>query len=292
MRTIISTILFSFLLAGCNFSKSVKKDLISGLTSKGNLLTCDNVYLTVNNEKTTSNSFIYGEMIYMVFNDIQGFTKENGNVFPLMDLVVTGISGDTVLFADNIYSDYNDGMDFTPLQLTANISIVTPIRSGGEYTLSVKIRDRKSEGTFSSVLKFTVKANDKIKTEAEGTTFDEIYLFSQGKDKVITDGKINFDDNIYIMVEGLKGFTEENGLVYPGLSLYAFDSGNDTVLKNDNLFSEYSEKGVAVSDFTSRVSAHFKFSGTEFNNPLLVEIIVWDKKSNSKIKVESEFELE
>ena len=292
MKTTISAILIAVLSTGCQFSKSVKKDLISGLTTTGDILTCNDIYLTINNERSTENSFNYGEMVYLVFNDIKGFTKEGRKVFPLMQIVVTGNSGDTVLFADNLYSEYTEGMDYSPLQLTADVTIATPIKSGGEYTLSVKISDMKGKGTFSSKLRFTVRSNDRIKAEPVNVTYEEIYLYSQGNDKVITDGIINFDDIIYIIIEGLKGFKEENGLVYPGLSLSAIDSEANPLLKDDDLFGEYTDTGVAVSDFSSRVSAHFKILGSEFSNPLHVEMLVWDKKSDAKIKVTAEFELE
>lgn len=292
MKTTISAFLIAVLVTGCQFSKSVKKNLISGLTATGDILTCNDVYLTINNERSAENSFNYGEMVYLVFNDIQGFTKEGGKVFPLMQIVVTDNSGDTAIFADDLYSEYTEGMDYSPLQLTADVTVATPIKSGGEYTMSVKISDRKGKGTFSSILRFNVRSNERIKADPMNVTYDEIYFYSQGNDKVITDGKINFDDIIYIIIEGLKGFKEENGLVYPGLSLSAVDSEANPLLKDDDLFGEYTETGVAVSDFSSRVSAHFKILGSEFSNPLRVEMLVWDKKSDGKIKVTAEFELE
>lgn len=292
MKKTLSVILISLLLTGCQFSKSVKKDLISGLTTTGNVLTCNDVYLSINNERTTRNSFNYGEIVNLEFSDIKGFTKENGNVFPLMNILVTDKSGDTVLFTDDLYSEYPDGLNFSPLKLTADLTVAAPMHSDENYTLSVNIGDKKGPGTYISKLNFTVKSNDKIRSDPKGVTYDEIYLYSKGKEKVITDGKIDFDDNIYILVEGLKGFKEDNGLVFPGLSLSAVDSEKNPVLKNDDLFSEYTETGVALSDFSSRVSAQFKISGTVFSNPLTVEIIIWDKKSDSRLIVSTDFELE
>lgn len=292
MKNTISSFLILIALSGCHFSKSVKKDFISGLTSTGNVLACNDVYLTINNERSTSNSFSYGEIVYMVFDDIQGFTKENGNVFPLMDIIVTDKSGDTVLSAGDLYSEYTEGMNYSPLQLTADLTVAAPMRSDQNYTLEVNIRDKKGPGKYSAKLNFSIKSNDFIKTEPEGVKYDEVYLYSQGNNKVITDGKINFDDNIYIIVEGLKGFREENGLVFPGLKLSANDAKENSIIKEDDLFIDYSKEGVAVSDFSARVSANFKIPGNDFSNPLRVEMILWDKKSDASIKVSADFELE
>jgi hypothetical protein len=293
MKTIFSVILISAILTGCQFSKSVKKDLISGLTTTGNVLSCNDVYLMLNNEKTTLNSFRYGERIYIYYDDIQGFTRINGKVFPAMEIAIVNQTGDTVLYSEDLYSGRTEGMDFSPLKLSADLTLASPIKSKGKYTLNVIITDNKGPGTYSSKLKFSViPDNQIIVIPSNGVTYDEIYLYSQVKDKVITDSKIAFNDNIYIMIEGLKGFREENGRVFPGLSLIATDSVDDEILNYDDLFKEYTETGIAVSDFTSRVSTHFKVTGDEFNNPFHCELVVWDKKSTARINVTSDMTLE
>lgn len=286
MKTTFSVILISIILTGCNFSKSVKKDLLSGLTTTGDVLTCDDVYLTVNDERITRNSFIYGETFYIHYKDIQGFTKENGKVFPAMEMAVTDKSGDTLLYSDDLYSGDKEGLSYSPLELSAHLTVATPLRSKDEYMLQINISDKKGSGTYSSKFKFSVKTDDHIIVEpAKGITYDEIYLFSQGNDKAITDGKIGFNDNIYIMIEGLKGFKAENGFVFPGLSILATDSTDNEIINSADLFSDYSETGLADSDFITRVSTHFKITGEKFNNPLHCELNLWDKKGDGRIRV-------
>jgi hypothetical protein len=292
MKTTSSVLLISLVFAGCQFSKSVKKDLISGLTTTGNVLSCDDVFLSVNSEKTTRNSFLYGETIIVNYNDIQGFTKVNGYVFPSMEIIVIDEKGDTLMYSRDLYSEYPDGINYSPLLLSADLTIASPIRSKGEYTLFVNISDKKGPGTYSSKLKFSVKSNEQLITEPSGVSISEVYLFSQGLDRVITDGKIKFDDNIYIIIEGLKGFKEENGFVFPGLSLLGTDSMDNNILDIDDLFKEYTETGIAVSDFISRVSAHFKITGSEFKNPLHCELVIWDKKSDARMRVATWLTLE
>jgi hypothetical protein len=292
MKTLLSSILIAGVLAGCNFSKSVKKDLVSGLSARGNVLTCADVYLNINNERTTRNSFNYGEMVYLIFSDMKGFTRENGNVFPSMDIIVTGDAGDTVLQAADLYSEYTEGMNYSPLELTADLTVAAPIRSGKEYAMTVNIIDKKGPGTYSSKMNFSVRHNDQIKVETTKATVNEVYLYSEGDNKVLNDNKIRFDDTNYIIAEGLKGFTELNGLVYPGLSLKGTDSENKVIFDYDDLFSQYSESGVAESDFAGRVSSHFKLTGNQFNSPLKCEMVVWDKKGDSRIKVSASLKVE
>ncbi len=46
-----------------------------------------------------------------------------------------------------------------------------------------------------------------------------------------------------------------------------------------------------LSDFTSRVSAHFKTTGTFFNNPPYCELKMWNKKNNASIIVTTDMNL-
>lgn len=292
MKKGIYIFIISILISGCNYSKSVKKDLISGLTTTGDGLSCEDIYLTVNNQRTSGNVFRYGDMVYLVFSDVKGFTREGNNVFPLMEIFITNLSGDTVLHGKDLYSEYTEGMNYSPLELTADITVASPVKSGGEYILNVLINDRKGTGTLTSKLKFTVEGNENLKTEPFNVTFNEVYLYSQGNDRVINDGKITFDDNIYIMAEGVNGFRVENGLVFPGLSLKGIDYEGNIILDYPDLFTEYGTSGIDVSDFTTRVSAHFKITGAEFKNPLRCEMLIWDKKSDAKLKITTALTLE
>lgn len=285
MKTTIYVIFISVFFAGCHFSKSVKKDLSSGLTSVGNNLSCDDVYISVNKENTSRKTFIYGEIFFLNFSDIKGFTSFNGKVFPGLRLFIVNQAGDTLMKYDDLYSGYKDGLDYSPLLLSTDVTLASPIRSNSEYTLSSKIWDKKGSGTFTTKFDFKIVENDQIIGESSGVTYNEIYLFSEADKKVITDNKAKVNDNIHIIVEGLTGFKEENKLLFPGLSLKITDAGKNSILNYKDLFLDYSETGVSVADFFTRVSSHFKVSDGIINNPLECEMIIWDKRSNARLKV-------
>lgn len=283
MKTSITPLLILLTLSGCQFSKSVKKDLVSGLLTKGDGISCDDVTVTVDNQKTVRNTFIYGEEFNMNFNNIEGFIKENGNVFPGMKLVVTGKTGETVLETGDLYSEYPNGLNLSPLLLMADITLAAPMKSKGEYTLNVNIWDKKGKGTYTAKFDFKVKSNDNIITEANKVTSDEIYLFSMERNIVIPDNRMKFNENTYLIFEGLSGFKEENGVVFPGLSLKATDNEGTKILDYEDLFADYSKDGLAVTDFNKRISSSFILNGTTFKNPFHCVFTIWDKKSDAKI---------
>lgn len=288
MKTTFLTFIVLLILSGCNFSKSVKKDFISGVFTKGDGLSCEDVYLSVNEEKTQQSAFIYGQKFKMNFNDISGFKKENDNVFPGMEMIVTDNEGDTVLHSNDLYSGYTEGLNLSPLLLTATVTPASPINSGGKYTLYVNIWDKKDKGSFTGEFDFEVVSNEYLKIDANKITYDEIYLYSKEREGVIPDNRIKFNENIFVILEGISGLKEENGMVFPGLSLLARDDDNNVILNYSDMFSDYSEDGLSGTDVYSRISANFILSPGELKNPLHCELTVWDKKSDARITVKAD----
>lgn len=292
MKFIIFLIVVSLATFSCDFKKSFNKDLVTGLATSGDGLDCEDVYISVDEEKINRNSFIYGEDVYLNFQGIEGFTKEGENVFPGMELFVTNKAGEKILYEKDLYADYPDGINLSPLQLNANLTVADPIHSKNDYTLFLKIWDKKGDGTFKAEMDFSVKANDKLEITTNKVTFNEIYLFSKNRKKVITNQKISFGENVYMIFEGLSGLNQVDGNVFPGLSLRVTDNTNEIILDYSDLFDEYTENGLAVSDFNNEVSTNFWFTGSKVNNPLQCEITIWDKKGDANLKAETELILD
>jgi hypothetical protein len=278
-------------LTGCNFSKSVKIDLISGLTTSGNNISCEKVFISSENKEISRSTFTYGETFYLNFDDVKGLKLEDGKVFPVMELYILSAAGDTIMAADDLYSQYSEGIDASPLQLNANVTVAKPIHSAAGYKLVVKITDRKDEGTFTAVFNFDVIANQLIKVNAEGAGYSEVYLFTRTTGSVITDNRVKMNDETYLIFEGISGFTETDGKVFPGLSLEAFDANGAQVLDYKDLFSDYTEPGVEAGDFTNQVSSNFVFHSSEIISPVKVRVTIWDKKGTARITAETSLDL-
>jgi environmental stress-induced protein Ves len=68
-----------------------------------------------------------------------GYAVENGNVFPGMEIIIRKLEGDTLMKADDLYEGYTEGMKYSPLKLTADLTVVTPLRSKDKYTMIIII---------------------------------------------------------------------------------------------------------------------------------------------------------
>lgn len=281
------TLLLSCLLS-CQTNKSVKKDLITGLISQGDGISCDEVHLSEGNKRVQRNTFTYGEKFHLNFDNISGFEKIGNNVFPGMELLVTGQKGDTIMHNPDLYSNSNTGVDISPLLLQAKITAANPIHSNNTYTLNVNIWDKKGTGTFKSEMDFSVTPNNHIEVENNNISYDEIYFFSQEKNNVITGNEAKFNENIYMIFEGLEGFKIEDGKANLGLSIKGTDSDGEIILNETDLVGDTS---IVVTELKNRLSPSFIFSGSNIKNPVTCEIIIWDKKSENRIKTLTELSI-
>ena len=282
MKSKMSVIFLLWLiLVSCDFNKSVSKDFISDIFTKGDGLSCDDVYLSDGTDRINRNSFIYGEKFYLNFNNMEGFRKEEGFVFPGLQLLVLGTNGDTIMLENDLYANNSNGFDISPLLLQTNLTVADPMHSNGNYKLLVQIWDKKGEGTFLANMDFEVTPNTQIKIENNNISYREIYLFSQERNICITDNEAKFNENIYLIFEGLEGFKTEAGIVSIGLSLKCKDSEGTLILDEDDLIGDAE---MEASELRERLAPNFIFSGSDIKNPVTCEVIIWDKKSNHSIK--------
>ncbi len=293
MKIKIVILIFSIAIVSCEYNKSVNIDLVTDITTKGDGLSCGHVYLTVDDEIISRNTFTYGEEFYLNFNNILGFKKENESVFPGIRIFVTDKTGDTIMQTNDLYDIYDaKGLNISPLELTASLTTAKPMKSDNEYTLFVNIWDKKDKGTFTAKMDFNVITNKLIEIEETNVSYNEIYIFSKDRNIAVTDNKISSNENIYIMFEGLSGFSEKDEMVFPGLALKISDVDGKVILDYPDLFENYIESGVSILDFKARISADFMLGKTEFNNPIFCEVIVWDRISDANIKTTTKMNVE
>ncbi|HJX72271.1 MAG TPA: hypothetical protein VJ346_09970, partial [Bacteroidales bacterium] len=156
-------------------------------------------------------------------------------------------------------------------------------------SLNINIWDKKGEGTFTAKMDFDIISNKQIAIESNHVSYDEIYLFSKEREITITDNAAKFNENIYMIFEGLEGFKEEEGKVFIGLSMKIADSEGNLILNEDDLMGD---SYMIASDIKSQLSPNFIFTGSDIKNPVNCEIVIWDKKGESKIKASVKLNIE
>lgn len=285
-RLAMASLLITF--NACNFAQSVEKDLQTGLATRGKGLSCKNVYLSDGEQIIERNTFVYGESYFVNFDDMEGFEREGNCAFPDMQLVVVSERGDTSIHLNDLYAEYIDGIENSPLELYAEVTVADPMHSGEKYTLYVNIADKKGNGTYRATLDFKVVRDEKIQVSGEQITSREIYLFSQQRGHTITRGQAEFNENIYLLFEGLDGFSVENGQVLLGLSMLVIDANGKAILDEADLFGD---SPLNDSDVHAQVAPNFILSGSEVANPVGCTVRIWDKRSSAWISASTEIEI-
>ena len=109
LRGLIFALLF-IAVNSCQFAKSVNKDLITGMSTRGDGLSCNKVYLSDGENVIKRNTFLYGETYFVNFDGMEGFEGEGTGAFPNMQLVIVSEGGDTVMFVNYMYDGYSLGI--------------------------------------------------------------------------------------------------------------------------------------------------------------------------------------
>lgn len=282
-------ILIAVFAASCEFNKSTSIDFSTGITTKGDGLSCDNVSLSSGDERINRNEFIYEEKITISLTNIKGFTKKNNNVYPGMSLLVLDKRGDTMLYNADLYADYNDGFDIDPITLIASIKVGDPIRSNKSYTLFLHTWDKKGKGTFDTELQFSVVPNPALKLESAHASFDEIFLFDTEKKAGITSTKIKQYQETLLVYNGLKGFKQQDGKCQIGLSMHATDANGKIILEEADLLKDQ-ELEFAV--FSKQFISTFNLGNQKVVNPIRLEVFLWDKLGNARIRANIDLDVE
>ena len=273
----------------CHFSSSVEKDLATGLKTRGDGLSCDRVYLSDGENVLKRHTFIYGETIFVNFDGLEGFKRIGEGAFPNMHLVIVSQKGDTVLYFNDMYNEYSNGIENNPLDLYGEVTVADPIHSGENYTLHVNIRHKMGTGNFRAILEFDVISNERIIITGNQVTSREIYLFSEQRGRAITDGKAAFNENIYMLFEGLNGFLVEEGKVHLGLSLEVKDATGNLILDEPDLLGD---EGMNYNMLHEQLAPNFILSGSQVANPISCRVRVWDKKGTAWINAFTEINVE
>lgn len=276
------------LVTACNFNKSTSIDLAGALTTRGEGISVGSSYLTHNNEKVASNEVNYGERIGIHFGGLEGFTKKGNEVFPGMRLVILD-GKDTLLDNPDLYANYKDPITLDPLELYSEFVVERPMQVGKSYKAHVHLWDKKGTGTVDSELEIKVVPDPAISAKAKRSDYENLYLYDQKKNVSIRHGKIRPGQEIYIIYEGVTGFKETNGTVNVGMSLIGKDKAGRVILTEPDVLLNKPQNALG---FSQQLVGTVVFNRGEVTNPILLDVVIWDKDGDAKIESRIKLEME
>jgi hypothetical protein len=134
------------LFTSCNFSKGVKKDLTTGLSTSYNGFAIEDIYLTVDDNKLSSNKIAMGKVVNIIADGVDNYTIKDGKVFPGCTIILTDKAGKEILKVEDAFADMSAGIDQAKASLlTATLNTGNPMIVGETYHLKTRFFDKQNK---------------------------------------------------------------------------------------------------------------------------------------------------
>lgn len=145
-RLFYSTILFSLIFSSCNFSKGVKKDLNTGLSTSFNGFALEDIYLTdAKGNRLSNNQISLGSKLAILATGVDYFKESDGKVFPGCRILLTDKAGKEILNLPDAFANLTAGTTTAEAKtLQASLNTGDPMVVGETYHLSVLFFDKKN----------------------------------------------------------------------------------------------------------------------------------------------------
>ncbi len=144
---ILPSLLIILFYCSCSggFSKGVKKDLSTGLTAAYNGFALEDIYLSSNDSKLSSNKIALGEKISIIASGVDNFKEKDGKVFPGCSIILTDNSGKELLNLADAFADMQAGTTKDQARtLRAQLNTGDPMMVGATYHLKARFFDKNN----------------------------------------------------------------------------------------------------------------------------------------------------
>ncbi len=149
MTKFSSILLFAFcsIISSCQFSKGVKKDLLTGLSASYNGLSIEDIYLTSEDgQRLKNNSITLGSNIRIEVTGVDYFVEKDGKVFPGCSIILTDKTGTELLNLPDAFADMTEGTPASEAKtLQAKLNTGDPMQVGETYHLYVRFFDKNKK---------------------------------------------------------------------------------------------------------------------------------------------------
>lgn len=285
------TLICLAILCACSVDQKKKNPFGDQLKVNSKGLDFKEVSIYVNGEKDQMKVFNYGDEIELRFAGVEGFTQLGGKVFPGLKIAVLNQKQDTVFATDDLYSaEAVKGIDFKNLLLYAKLTLGDPMFSGELLTAKMHFWDKKGTASMDVDFEFSSKSNEFLEIKKRNLNYREVYLYSQKLDKVIADNHYMKGDKLYFFFQGLNGFKENTGLIYPCLSIEVKNERDEVILKLDNLLEQYYEIGVEPELLEESLYFSINEEASASAEKLKIHAVLLDKLSSNSIIFNSTLE--
>lgn len=147
------------LVGACKFSTGIKKDLSTGLTSVNKGLSVEDIYLTVDGNKLSSNVIALGKEVVLIADGVDYYQVKDGKVYPGCRIILTDKAGKEILNLPDAFAEQTTGLEKDKAAvLRATLTTGSPMQVGETYHLNVRFFDKnKKENEIVSDVDLVMK---------------------------------------------------------------------------------------------------------------------------------------
>ncbi len=160
-----------------------------------------------------------------------------------------------------------------------NITLFVSALAASAILTSCGNSNTTEKGTKVGFAKGAKISSSGLKTLNDGLTLKESYFIVDG---VKTESnEVQIGKKVAIVFDGIEGFKEKNGKVYPALSILVLDAKNQVVVTYDNLLK--SEAGYDTKDATMLTGSLTIGEPLKQGESYTLTVTVGDKESDGGI---------
>jgi hypothetical protein len=137
----------SLLISSCQFSKGVKKDLNTGLSTSYNGFTLDDIYLAdESGKRLNDNTIPMGSKVLLIATGVDYFSEKEGKVFPGCSIILVDKYQKEILNLPDAFADMKEGLPTREAKtLQAQLNTGNPMSIGETYHLAVRFFDKNKK---------------------------------------------------------------------------------------------------------------------------------------------------
>ncbi len=121
----------------------------------------------------------------------------------------------------------------------------------------------------------------------QGLGVEEVVLSLDGQR--LQSNEFASQSQVYMNFLGVNGFKQENGKVFPGLSVKVTDQAGNTILEAADLFTQYETEGLAAQNAQELSSNLTIGAPMEVGNSYNWAVKIWDKRGEGSIDANMDF---
>ena len=147
IRSLFLLFSLSLLISSCQFSKGVKKDLNTGLSTSYNGFTLDDIYLAdESGKRLNDNTIPMGSKVLLIATGVDYFSEKEGKVFPGCSIILVDKYKKEILNLPDAFANMKEGLPTREAKtLQAQLNTGNPMSVGETYHLAVRFFDKNKK---------------------------------------------------------------------------------------------------------------------------------------------------